>query len=63
MRLLDAGQNLHQRALARPILADDRKDFTPMEINIHASQRDDAGKISDYALRGQKRGGGAHIDP
>jgi hypothetical protein len=41
---VDAGQDLHQRRLAGPVLADQRDDFSALDGEVDLVQRDDAGK-------------------
>ena len=44
VRLVDAGQHLHQRRLAGPVLADERDDLAAMDVEVDVGQRHDAGK-------------------
>ena len=41
---MDAGQDLHQRRLAGAVLADERHDLPGRQLEVHAVERDDAGK-------------------
>ena len=41
--LFDAGENLHQRALARAVLADENVDLAGVDVKIHLVERQRAG--------------------
>ena len=56
---MDAGRDPHQRALARPVLADQRMDFAGANVQIHAVQDGDlAESLAD--LRAVRKIGGIH---
>ena len=42
IRLIDAGQNLDQRALPRAVLAQKRVDFARPQVKVHIGQRQHA---------------------
>ena len=41
---MDAAEDLHQRRLARAVLADEPDDLAGRHVEVHAIERDDAGK-------------------
>jgi hypothetical protein len=45
VRAMDPGQDLHQRRLAGAILADQPDDLSGGHVEVHAIERDDAGKL------------------
>ena len=45
VRLVDAGDDLHQRGLARPVLADDGEHLAGRERERHAVEGEDAGEL------------------
>ena len=42
---MDPGEDLHQRRLARAVLADEADDLAGRHVEVHAIERDDAGKL------------------
>ena len=55
VRLVDAGQDLHQRRLAGAVLADQRGDLAGIERQRHVMQGPDTGEALADPLEGQQR--------
>ncbi|MNX85707.1 hypothetical protein D3C86_1175570 [compost metagenome] len=55
VRLVDAGENLHQRRFAGAILAHQRMHGAALEVELHIIERHDAGKFLAYAIRCEKK--------
>ncbi len=56
VRPIGPGQHLHQRALARAVLADDGVNFAGIERHRHVVERQHTGELLADALHGQHRG-------
>ena len=52
---MDAAENLHQRRLARAVLADEADDFSSRHVEVHAIEGDDAGKSLGHRRHVQER--------
>ena len=50
-----AGEDFHQRALARPVLAANRMEFAAGDVERHVGERDDAGEALRDAIDGDVR--------
>ena len=53
--LMDASENLHQRRLARAVLADETDDLSSRHVEVHAIEGGDAGKLLGHRRHVQER--------
>ncbi len=61
IRLDHARENVHQCRLAGAILAEQRMDLAPLEVEIDAAQRLRAAEALDDAAHGEQRGSSARV--
>ena len=53
--LMDASENLHQRRLARAVLADETDDLSSRQVEVHAIEGGDPGKLLGHRRHFQER--------
>ena len=55
VRPMDAAENLHQRRLARAVLADEADNLSSRHVEVHSIEGGDAGKLLGHRRRVQER--------